>query len=147
MRCGSMGKNGVTGIIVPVPSEITNRIFHHHEVYAMVAEHASTELSEGDRIFFYDAARRVLEGEAEVEKISFEPARDVRRYAHDLYLSGDELGSYLAAEGKSEDSTMLVIKVEDATKYSRPLKCSLNVGKQGAYVNKEVSAQIMRENQ
>jgi hypothetical protein len=47
-----LGKNGVTGIIVPLPSEITDRIFHHHEVFAMAVEDPSTDLTEGDRIFF-----------------------------------------------------------------------------------------------
>ena len=142
-----MGKNGVTGIIVPLPSQITDRIFHHHEVYAMLVERDSTELAEGDRIFFYDPSGSGLEGEALIEKISFEAARDVKRYDHDLYLTGDELEGYLAEAGKSDDATMLVVRVEDATKYSRPLRCSLTVGKGGVYVNKEVSARIMRENQ
>jgi hypothetical protein len=141
-----MGKNGVTGIIVPLPSEITNRIFHHHEVYAMIAEQPSTDLAVGDRIFFYDTGGKGLEGEALIEEISFHPARDVRRYDHDFYLSGDELGRYLSDAGKDGDATMLVLKVEDATKYSRPLKCSVVVGKDGVYLNKEISDQIMREN-
>jgi hypothetical protein len=142
-----MGKGAVTGIIVPVPSELTNRIFHHHEVYAMLAEADATELSEGDRVFFYDTGGKGLEGEAYIEKISFEPAEDVRRYGHDLYLTGDELSKYLADAGKGEDATMLVLKVEDATKYSRPLKCSLSVGKDGHYMTGEVFARIMNENQ
>jgi len=141
-----MGRNGVTGIIVPLPSEITNRIFHHHEVYAMTVEEPSTELAEGDRIFFYDTGGKGLEGEARIEKISFEPARDVRRYDHDLYLSGDELGRYLLDAGKDGDATMLVLRVEDATKYSRPLKCGVVVGKEGVYVNKEISEQIVHDN-
>ena len=79
----------------------------------------ATELSEGDRIFFYDTGGKGLEGEAYIEKISLEPAKEVRRYGHDLYLTGDELSKYLADAGKGEDARMLVLKVEDATKYSR----------------------------
>ncbi len=141
-----MGKNGVTGVIVPLGSEITNRIFHHHEVYAMAVPSPSTDLAVGDRIFFWDTAGKGLEGEALIEKITFEPAGDLRRYGLDLYLFGEELAVYLTERGLKEDATMLVLKVNEPTKYSKPLRCSLKVGRDGVYVDTEVMAQIMREN-
>ena len=142
-----MGRNGVTGIIVSLTSEVADRIFHHHEVYAMLSEKGTTELSEGDRFFLYDTTGKWLEGEASIEKVSFEPAREVRGYGHDLYLTGDELTRYLSDAGGDDDSNMLVLKVEDATKYSRPVKCSVPVGKDGIYVDPKLSAKILRENQ
>jgi hypothetical protein len=144
-----MGKNGVTGIIVSIPSEVINRIFHHHEIYAMLArgDH-QTDLTEGDRIFFYDAGGKGLEGEAIIEKISFQRAREVKLYGRDLYLSAEELDKYLADVNEdNEDAEMLVLKVEDATKYTKPLKCGLKIESRGVYMNKEIFAQVIRENQ
>src|ERR1035437_10365616 len=99
-----MGKNGVTGIIVPIPSEVINRIFHHHEVYATLARDGhQTDLTEGDRIFFYETGGKGLEGKAIIEKISFQHAREVKLYGHDLYLSADELDKYLADAKKDNE--------------------------------------------
>jgi hypothetical protein len=144
-----MGRNGVTGIIVPVPSQITNRIFHHHEVYAMVAtDDRRTEVAEGDRIFFYDTGGKGLEGEAVIEKLTFEPASKVKLYGNDLYLSLEELERYLAdAHADDDDAEMLVLKVEGATKYSRPLKCTLEMEGGSVYMTKQVFSQIVGENQ
>lgn len=142
-----MGKNGVIGLIVPLSSEFTDRIFHHHETYAMVSEDGATDVQPGDRLFFYDTAGRGLEGEALIEEVSFESARDLLARAHDLYLSADELTDYLRREGRTEYDELLVLKVEDATKYFRPLKCTLQVPRGGLCLNASISAQIMRENQ
>lgn len=144
-RVDELGRE-VTGIIVPLQSTITNRIFHHHDIYAIVWPQHSTKLDAGDRVFFYDPAKG-LEGEAAIESMSFERARDVKRYGHDLYLSGEELDGYLRESGADENSRMLVIKLAGATKYSRPLKCSLQVGKQGHYVTAEVFKSVLNENQ
>jgi hypothetical protein len=137
----------VVGIIVPVSSEITNRIFHHHEVYALLSPSGSSKLKVGGRIFFCDTGGRGLEGEASIEKIAFEPAKDIKkRYGRDFYLSEEELNKYLSESGANENSTMLVIVTGGATKYSRPLGCNLQVGMEGQYVTPDVFKSIMAEN-
>ena len=41
---------------------------------------------------------------------------------------------------------MLVLKLQDAIKYAKALKCSLPVGKDGAYMTKVVFSTILSEN-
>jgi hypothetical protein len=142
-----MGNNGVTGIIVPLDGEIINRVFHHRPIIAMFVEKFPSDLAVGDRAFLYEAAGgRVLEGEGSIISISHEPVEDVSVYGAELSLSGDELDRYVAASRKDAGDRMLVLKLQDAIKYVRALKCSLQVGSDGIYMTKTVFSTILAEN-
>jgi hypothetical protein len=142
-----MGTNGVTGIIVPLEGEIINRVFHHRPIIAMFVERFPSDLAVGDRTFLYEmGGGRVLEGEGSIAGISYETADDVRKYGAELSLSGEELDRYVAACGRKVSDEMLVLKVQDAIKYVKALKCSMPVGKDGTYMTKVVFSTILAEN-
>lgn len=142
-----MGKNGVTGIIVPLDGETINRVFHHRPIIVMFVEKFPTDMAVGDRVFLYESGgARVLEGEGSVVSITREAADEVRRYAGELSISGDELDRYVARSGKKGTDDMVVLKVQDAIKYVRALKCSLQVGNDGMYMTAAVFSTILAEN-
>jgi hypothetical protein len=142
-----MGKNGVTGIILPLEGRITDRVFHHRPVIPMFVEAFPVDLAVGDTAFFYEkGGARVLEGEGVVESMSREPVADVRKRGKELCLSTEELDEYVSASGKGAGDGMLVLKIRDAVKYARALKCSLPVARDGAYVDGGVFSKILAEN-
>jgi hypothetical protein len=142
-----MGKNGVTGIIVPLDGETINRVFHHRPIIVMFVDSFPSDLEAGDRVFLYESAGgRVLEGEGSIVGISRESAEDVRKYGAELSVSSEELDRYVAASGRKVSDDMLVLKVQDAIKYVKALKCSMPVGKDGTYMTKVVFSTILAEN-
>jgi hypothetical protein len=143
-----MGKNGVTGIIVPLDDEVIHRIFHHQPVIAIFVESVPADLEVGDRAFLYEKGGAVLEGEGSIAGISHEAAGEVRKKHGDgLSLSGDELEGYIASSGKQGSDQMLVLTLQDPIKYMKPLRCSgLSVGRDGTYMTKAVFSSILAEN-
>jgi hypothetical protein len=142
-----MGKNGVTGIIVPLEGEVINRVFHHRPIIAMFVDKFPSDLAVGDTAFLYETGGgRVLEGEGSVVALSHETVDEVRKYGAELSVSSEELDRYLSASGKKNSDKMLVLKLQDPIKYVRALKCSLPVGKDGAYMTKVVFSTILAEN-
>lgn len=142
-----MGKNGVTGIIVPLEAQIIDRVFHHRPMIALFVDSFPSDLEEGDRTFLYETGGgRVLEGEGSIVEISRAKAEDVRKFGHELSVSADELDRYVAESGRNGSDDMLVLKLQDAIKYVRPLKCSLQVGRDGVYMTTDVFSKILAEN-
>ncbi len=142
-----MGKNGVTGIIVPLESQITDRVFHHRPIIPLFVDRFPSDLAAGDRAFFYEkGGGRVLEGEGTIEAISMEPADGVRKYGKELCFSPEELTSYVSTSAKQITDNMLVLKIRDAVKYARALKCSMPVSSDGEYVTQSVFSRILSEN-
>jgi hypothetical protein len=142
-----MGKNGVTGIIVPLEAQIIDRVFHHRPVVAMFVDKFPSDLEVGDRIFLYETGGgKVLLGEGAIAGISHETSEDALKYGKELCLSPQELDEYISESGRKPSEKMLVLKVQDAIKYSKALKSSLPVGKDGAYMTKVVFSKILAEN-
>lgn len=142
-----MGKNGVTGIIVPLESQITDRVFHHRPIIPLFVERLPSDLAVGDTAFFYEkGGARVLEGEGIVESVSMESVEAARKYGKELCLSSEELDRYVSSSAKQNDDMILVLKIRDAVKYARALKCSLPVGRDGEYVTQAVFSRILSEN-
>jgi hypothetical protein len=142
-----MGKNGVTGIVVPLDGEVINRVFHHRPIVAMFVDKFPDDLEVGDRTFLYEkGGGRVLEGEGIIVGVSQETADDVRKMGAELSLNVDELDRYVTESGKKGTDKMLVLKVKDAIKYAKALKCSVPIGKDGAYMTKVVFSTILSEN-
>jgi hypothetical protein len=142
-----MGKNGVTGIIIPLDGETINRVFHHRPIIALFVEKFPSDLAVGDTAFLYETGGgRVLEGEGSIVGITHETADEVRKHGTELSVSGDELDRYLAASGKKNSDKMLVLKLEDPIKYVKALKCGMPVGKDGTYMTKVVFSTILAEN-
>jgi hypothetical protein len=143
----SMGQNGVTGIIIPLESHITDRVFHHRPIIPLFVDRFPSDLSVGDTAFFYEkGGGRVLEGEGSIAAISMESADEARRYGKELCLSPEELDGYVSASGKRSSDRMLILKIEDAVKYARALKCSVPVGRGGEYLTQGVFSKILSEN-
>jgi hypothetical protein len=143
-----MGKNHVTGIIVPLEASIIDRVFHHRPVIAIFARESPRDLEVGDRIFLYETGGgRVLLGEATVTGISTEKAGSVRAIGHELSVSPEELDEYVATKRKTGDDDMLVLKTKDAVKYSRALKWNgMKTDEDWAYLTDEVFKSIMSQN-
>ena len=143
-----MGKNGVTGMIVPLEGETINRVLHHRPVIAIFVDDFPSDLEPGDRAFFYvTGGARILDAEGGVASISREPVRDVRKYGNDLSLSTQELDEYAGRSGKTEDDEMLVMKIDAPTKYIKPMKCTRPIPRDGTYMTAETFFSILGENQ
>ncbi len=142
-----MGKNGVTGIILPLEGETINRVLHHRPVIAMFVDDFPSDLEPGDRAFLYVVGgQRVLDAEGGIASVAREPARDVRRYGNELSVSLQELDEYLDRSGKSEEDEMLVMKIDAPTKYIKPMKCSKPIPRDGTYMTAETFFSILGEN-
>jgi hypothetical protein len=142
-----MGKNGVSGIIVSLEGETINRVFHHRPVIPLFVDSFPSDLEAGDRAFlFVKGGEGVLDGEGSISSVRREQVSAVRLYGGSLSLSGEELDRYVKESGKGESDYMLVLSLEDATKYARPMKCPLSIPSDGLYMTAETYFAILREN-
>ncbi|MGD0638395.1 MAG: hypothetical protein ABSA72_10200 [Nitrososphaerales archaeon] len=142
-----MGKNGVTGMIVPLEGETINRVLHHRPIIAIFVDEFPSDLEPGDRAFLYvTGGARILDAEGGVASVSREPVRDVRKYGTELSISAQELDEYVGRLGKSEDDEMLVLKIDAPTKYIKPMKCTKSIPRDGTYMTAETFFSILREN-
>jgi hypothetical protein len=142
----TMGKNGVTGFIVPMDAESAHMVFHHRPVIPLFVESFPDDLEVGDRAFLYVSGGRIIDGEGGVSSITREQVGDVRRYGDQLCLSREELDRYVADSKKTESDDMLVLKIEEPTKYIKPMKCGMPIPRDGVYMTAEVFFTILREN-
>jgi hypothetical protein len=141
-----MGKNGVTGMIVPLDAESVHLVFHHRPVVPLFVESFPDDLEVGDRAFLYVSGGAIIDGEGGVASITRETVGDVRRYGDHLCLSIPELDRYVANSRKTEDDEMLVLRLEEPTKYIKPMKCGIPIPRDGTYMTAEVFFTILREN-
>ena len=143
-----MGKNGVTGIILPLEGETINRVLHHRPIIALFVDEFPSDLEPGDRAFLYvTGGQRVLDVEGGILTVARAPASEVRGYGNELSVSPQELDMYIGRAGKSVDDEMLVLKLEAPTKYIKPMKCSKQIPKDGTYMTVETFFSILGENQ
>ncbi len=135
------------GVILSLPNKIIDRMLHGRTVYAARVSEQSTQLSDGDRVFFYDTDRTgLLTAEAKIAKLAFKTLDQVLEYGRSLFISEGEFGEYLAnARGGTNDS-MLVLELEDVTEYSKPVKCPFEVTAPSMYVTDQLAAEILRAN-
>lgn len=143
-----MGKNGVSGIIVPLDGQTIDRVFHHRPIIPLFVGGFPSDLQVGDRTFLYEkGGGRVLQGEGAIVGIEYQGAGEVRGYGQRLCLSGSELDEYIRSSGKTAEDKMLVLRLEDhPVKYVRPLRCSVKVEAGGKYMTAEVYSKILSEN-
>ncbi|MDA4112938.1 MAG: hypothetical protein OK474_02730 [Thaumarchaeota archaeon] len=141
-----MGKNGVTGIIVPLDAESVHLVFHHRPVVPLFVESFPDDLEVGDRAFLYVSGGSIIDGEGGVSSITREPVGEVRRYGDQLCLTREELDTYVAVSRKRESDEMLVLKLDEPTKYIKPMKCGVPITRGGVYMTAEIFFTILREN-
>ena len=143
-----MGKNGVTGIIVPLEAETIDRVLHHRPVVPLFVDEYPSDLELGDRAFFLEVGGgKVLQAEGSVSSIARETVSQVRLYGNDLCLSSQELTNHVRSRSKSEGDQMLVLKIDQPTKYIRAIKCTIAVPRGGLYMTAERYFTILHENQ
>jgi len=142
-----LGKNGVTGIIVPLDGGTIDRVFHHRPIIPIFVDRFPSDLEPGDRAFLYvSGGARVIDGEGGISSVTREPLSDVRLYAGELCLSDNELDDYAASSRKTERDEMLVLKLDQPTKYVKAMKCSLKIPSDGVYMTSETFYHILGEN-
>ena len=69
-----MGKNGVTGMIVPLDTESVHLVFHHRPVIPLFVESFPDDLEVGDRAFLYVSGRSLIDGEGGIGSITARPS-------------------------------------------------------------------------
>src|SRR5580704_7307872 len=138
-----MGKNGVTGMIVPLDAESAHLVFHHRPVIPLFVESFPDDLEVGDRAFLYVSGGSIIDGEGGVSRITREQVGDVRRYGDQLCLTREELDRYVAASRKTESDEMLVLKLDEPTKYIKPMKCGVPITRDGVYMTAEIFFTIL----
>ena len=116
------GKNGVTGIIVPVADhELMHKVFHGTIVYRIHPPPVGASgLKPGNTLFFYDPDSATLEGEARIVGIAHE----------DDAAAGDTL----------------VIHFADPVAYSNPMLAPRQPKLEGRIVDESVRAEIFSAN-
>ncbi len=139
-----MGKNGVTGIIIPMGREAVHNIVHHRVLYVGEKSDDWDLIEEGDRVFLYDSeVSKQLEGEAKIRRIYTEKGEDLLKNLDRLCQTEQEVRSHAA---RATEDEFPVIEVEGAVKYSRGIICPFNVPPGGLKVTEEVSSGIFHAN-
>jgi len=143
-----MGRNGVLGIIVPIPDDdVMHDIFHGRSVYASLATGDDTDLGKGDRIYFYDSGEtHNLEGEAVITDVAYEPALkvlDIDERA--FYMDRHRFTDYVSSLPEGDASVLRVLYFKDPTVYATPVGCDQTIPEEGAYMTSEVFSRIAKQ--
>jgi hypothetical protein len=144
-----MGLNGVLGVVVPIHAdEVMHDIFHGKSVHASLAQGESTDLEDGDRIFFYDSRQtHSIMGEAVISGIAFEEAKRVLDdIGAKLYMEKDDFERYISSLPEGGKSKLRVLHFRDPILYANPVKCSSAISENGTYMTAEVFTKIAKGN-
>jgi hypothetical protein len=144
-----MGLNGVLGVVVPIDADgVMHDIFHGKSVHASLAQGESTDLEDGDRIFFYDSRQtHSIMGEAVISGIAFEEAKRVLDdIGTKLYLEKDDFERYISSLPEGGKSKLRVLHFRDPILYANPVKCNLAISENGTYMTAEVFTKIAKGN-
>ena len=134
-------------MILSLPNKMIDRMLHGRTVYTARSSEKSTQLSAGDRVYFYDTDRTgLLTAEAKIAKLAFKTLDQVLEYGRSLFISQREFGEYLASAKGGTNDFLLVLELEEVTEYSRPVKCPFEVTVPGMYLTDEVAGEILRAN-
>jgi len=142
-----MGLNGVLGIVVPIHADgAMHDIFHGKSVHASLAQSESTDLENGDRIFFYDSrTTHSIMGEAVIADIAFKGARNVLdNLGPTLHLDKADFERYVSSLPKGDKSKLRVLRFRDPILYANPVKCDLAIAENGTYLTAEIFAKIVK---
>ena len=134
----------VVGIIFSVLPQHARRFFDEGKtvfVKFFGRERIPLKLQRGHRIFFYEPrGNKEIVGEARIVSIDTVPAAEVFSVFGDrLFLTQSELQDYA---GQRKDRKMLTLVLEDARRYSLPLKLGKSVTMAGRYMTREMYKQI-----
>ena len=136
----------VSGLIVPLPEPVIDRIFHHHDIYAQM-EPGPESLKVGSRLFFFDTKdSKALIGEAVIARIAMEELERVKQYGDRLFLSPDEFDQSSHNHGMTPKARVLVMEVRDAVKYVTPVKCPVTIPSTGLEMTSELHQKIVTAN-
>jgi hypothetical protein len=138
-----MGKHGVTGAIIPLTGDAIHELLHGRNVLALVASQESTELEEGDRIFFFDRdTLKALDGEGKISGLCFQTPEQVLLQEARLCVSREEFQKYLSETADGRKSRVLVLELQDTVKYFTPVKCPFEIPPEGKYMTQAVFREI-----
>ncbi len=134
-------------MILSLPKKLIDRMLHGRAVYAAGRSEESTQLSAGNRVFFYDTDRRgLLTAEAKIAKLAFKTLEQVLEYGQSLFISKGEFGEYLAGASGGTNDDLLVLELEEVTEYTKPVKCPFSVSPSGRYVTEDLLEEILKAN-
>lgn len=134
---GSSGHHDIVGVIFPLlRGHIERFLSEQKKVFVKFAgERMFPRLQVGNKLFFYESqGGKEIVGEARIAEITQGTVDEVLvRFGRDLFLTRDELEGYA---GNRRGRIMLVLVLEDITRYSVPLRLDKGITMAGRYVTK-----------
>jgi len=133
----STGHDDTVGVVFPVFREHIERFLSERKkVFVKFAgERMFPRLQVGSKLFFYESqGGKEIVGEARIVEITQGTVDEVlARFGRDLFLTRSELEVYA---GSRRGRRMLVLVLEDMTRYSSPLKLDRGITMAGRYITK-----------
>jgi hypothetical protein len=133
----STGHDDTVGVVFPVFREHIERFLSERKkVFVKFAgERMFPRLQVGSKLFFYESqGAKEIVGEARIVEITQGTVDEVlARFGRDLFLTRSELEAYA---GSRRGRRMLVLVLEDMTRYSLPLRLDRGITMTGRYVTK-----------
>ena len=133
----STGHDDTVGVVFPVFREHIERFLSERKkVFVKFAgERMFPRLQVGSKLFFYESqGAKEIVGEARIVEITQGTVDEVlARFGRDLFLTRSELEAYA---GSRRGRRMLVLVLEDMTRYSLPLRLDRGITMAGRYVTK-----------
>ena len=123
--------------IYPLSEPHIDRFFNEgKKIFLKYLPRESTNLKKNHKLLFYRSRRdKKIIGEGIIKKIEFlSPSEILDQYKHEIFLTKDELLSYVGSRG---DKKMLTIHLSNITKYKVPLICSYPITMAGKYISKK----------
>jgi len=139
----------IVGVVYPVPISLIERLFtSKRNVFIKYLPHTTnTNLRPGDKVLFYAShASKQVVGEAIVRNIEFlTPDEALSKHGDRLLLSKEELANYTARQPtRTAAKKMLVLTIDKATKYTRPIRYPRPLTMAGECITKEKYKSLMK---
>jgi len=133
----STAHDDTVGVVFPVFREHIERLLRDQKkVFVKFAgERMFPRLHVGSKLFFYESkGSKEIVGEARIAEMTQGTVDEVLgRFGADLFLTRNELEAYA---GNRRERRMLVLILEDITRYAVPLKLDKGVTMAGRYITK-----------
>jgi len=140
----------IVGVVYPVPINLIERLFSskRNVFIKYLPRTTNINLRPGEKVLFYasHASKQVI-GEAIVRNIEFlTPDEALSKHGDKLLLSKEELANYTARQPtRTSAKKMLVLTIDKATKYARPIRYPRPLTMAGEYVTREKYKSLMEK--
>lgn len=129
----------IKGVIFPILPNFINRLLvENRNVFVKYLPRNKTRISPNDKILFYVShSSKEIVGEGQIEEILFLTPKEVlTQYGSKVFLSPDELSSYMLQQPRRDASKKLLVLVLSKIKqYPKPVIYKKPISMAGQYIS------------